>query len=871
VTVAGRQARATVRLALTVALMVAALLLPQQRAIADAADGAASTVTLIHGSGSNSRPDFTSMWRQGPDQINVVAYPTSLLVDATHGGLGLRLEERITFGSPDDQGFAPGMHVDYAPDLFGANGDQCQGRGDFTVRDISPDLSSFWITFSCGVGAGAWFGEVRYHEPTAPDVTIAPTAIDWPGSDLGQDAARVPVTLTNTGSTALAVSKVAISGTDGRDFRAVADDGCASIAPGSGCVVTVTFAPSSVGTRAASLTITDSSSGGEHTIPLTGARLAIVSYGTIVGDAGDPPTGGANGVFIDGPDFVNASPFGNNGLSIGLGKGGGSSPGYALQFNNPSGGALTTGEYATSPTDASIRSIDLGVVGVSIHPCAGVTGRLTVKDIAPDLSRFWITYEMHCSGVPEAAAGEIKFHEPSEPDIVVAPSAITWHPRDVGYKRPLVPLTVFNPGPNPLTISSVALSGADAAMFAVPNTCPRIEAATSCAMFASFQPSHSGSFQGVVTLHDSSAAAIHSISLVASENPVASTLTMHGLSRVRRASDPQLWRDGAERFRMSLSGSSVTVNADGASVYLSFSLPADQHLAVGDYVVDGSGDPNKPRLFVQGPAGVCDPNTGRFSVLDAPLDLSRIWLTYHVDCSATNGPTWGEIRYREPVDHDVVVADARAMLPTQTSGTASTSGRAEIWNTGTTPLMVSSASVTGPGAAEFSVGSLTPCANVAPGDFCMITLGFAPFHDGDQEATLTLVDNSAEHRHVVSLGGIGVGESPPPVAAATPAPPPQPITIAVAVSASATKIKHGHTFSLQVHVTPAQPTDVITLQVKIGSTWTSVKYVKLDKQSRAVFTIKLKKKGTFSYRIVADGNPTKHKTGTSKTVKIKAT
>jgi hypothetical protein len=69
---------------------------------------------------------------------------------------------------------------------------------------------------------------------------------------------------------------------------------------------------------------------------------------------------------------------------------------------------------------------------------------------------------------------------------------------------------------------------------------------------------------------------------------------------------------------------------------------------------------------------------------------------------------------------------------------------------------------------------------------------------------------------------------------------------------------------------PAQPTGVLTLQVKVGSKRAFVRYVQLDQQSRAVFTIKLKKKGTFRYGVVADGNPAKHRTATSKTVQIKA-
>jgi hypothetical protein len=85
-------------------------------------------------------------------------------------------------------------------------------------------------------------------------------------------SAAQTVTLTNTGTGALTISSIAASG----DFAETGTGATAcpispaTLAAAGTCTINVTFAPTAVGTRNGTLTITDNASGSPHTVPLTG-------------------------------------------------------------------------------------------------------------------------------------------------------------------------------------------------------------------------------------------------------------------------------------------------------------------------------------------------------------------------------------------------------------------------------------------------------------------------------------------------------------------------------------------------------------------------------------------------------------------------
>jgi hypothetical protein len=108
---------------------------------------------------------------------------------------------------------------------------------------------------------------------TAPGVGLVPTSLPFGGQMLTTTSAAQTVTLTNTGAGALTINSIAGSG----DFAATSTGATAcpispaTLTGGANCTISVTFAPTALGARTGTLTITDNAGGSPHTIPLTGS------------------------------------------------------------------------------------------------------------------------------------------------------------------------------------------------------------------------------------------------------------------------------------------------------------------------------------------------------------------------------------------------------------------------------------------------------------------------------------------------------------------------------------------------------------------------------------------------------------------------
>ncbi len=76
------------------------------------------------------------------------------------------------------------------------------------------------------------------------------------------------VTITNTGTTQLTITSVGITGSDISDFGQ--RNNCTSLAPGRNCIVSVTFTPTTTGSRSANLTVMDNAQMGTTIVSLTG-------------------------------------------------------------------------------------------------------------------------------------------------------------------------------------------------------------------------------------------------------------------------------------------------------------------------------------------------------------------------------------------------------------------------------------------------------------------------------------------------------------------------------------------------------------------------------------------------------------------------
>jgi hypothetical protein len=113
----------------------------------------------------------------------------------------------------------------------------------------------------------------------APVASLSPTSLTFGNEPVGTISAPYAVTLKNTGNAALNITSTAITGANAIDFTE--DDSCSSsVAAGGNCTIAILFSPSAIGTRAASLTVTDNGGSSPPLIPLsgTGTHDVVLSW-----------------------------------------------------------------------------------------------------------------------------------------------------------------------------------------------------------------------------------------------------------------------------------------------------------------------------------------------------------------------------------------------------------------------------------------------------------------------------------------------------------------------------------------------------------------------------------------------------------------
>jgi YD repeat-containing protein len=104
-----------------------------------------------------------------------------------------------------------------------------------------------------------------------PIVNLSTTGLTFGVQVLGTTSVTKTVVLKNTGTTALAINSIASSG----DFTVPAKTCGSSLEPQTSCTISVGFAPTAVGTRTGSLSISDNASGSPHTVSLSGTGTAV--------------------------------------------------------------------------------------------------------------------------------------------------------------------------------------------------------------------------------------------------------------------------------------------------------------------------------------------------------------------------------------------------------------------------------------------------------------------------------------------------------------------------------------------------------------------------------------------------------------------
>jgi hypothetical protein len=115
--------------------------------------------------------------------------------------------------------------------------------------------------------------------PPAPVVNISPTALVFASQAVGSTSGKQAVTIVNQGSATLNISAIAITGSGASNFGILpaGSSSCptsGALAAEASCTVTINFAPLSIGTKSASLSLSDNAAGSPQSVSLTGIAVA---------------------------------------------------------------------------------------------------------------------------------------------------------------------------------------------------------------------------------------------------------------------------------------------------------------------------------------------------------------------------------------------------------------------------------------------------------------------------------------------------------------------------------------------------------------------------------------------------------------------
>jgi hypothetical protein len=283
----------------------------------------------------------------------------------------------------------------------------------------------------------------------APGVGLNPSTLTFAGQVVGTTSAAQSVTVTNTGTSLLAISSVTASGDFGQS------NNCTSVATGASCTIQATFTPAATGTRNGSITMVDSV--GTHVVTLSGTGTAVVI-----------------GV------YPSALIFGTQ--TVGT-----LSAAQSITVSNGGTGSLTissitaSGDFAESSNCTTISPGAICTVQATFTPTATGTrnGNITLVDNAG-------TQVVSLIGIGTAAG------------VALNPSTLTFGSQAVGTTSTAQSVVVSNGGTSALTITSVIASGD----FAQTSNCTTIAVSANCTINVTFTPTVTGNRNGTVTLVD---------------------------------------------------------------------------------------------------------------------------------------------------------------------------------------------------------------------------------------------------------------------------------------------------------------------------------------------------------------------------------
>ena len=530
-----------------------------------------------------------------------------------------------------------------------------------------------------------------------PPVTLSVTSLSFGSVYLGLSSNPQTVTLTNTGTAALSITSIAVTGTDASSF--VFANSCGtSLAVGANCTIQGNFAPTKAGGLTAAINITDSAATSPQTIALSGTGLEPVtlsatslSFGSVtVGLSSTPQTMTLTNVGTATLSITSIAVTGANASSFVIANNCGTS--LAAGAN-----CTIHGHFAPATTGA-------------------LTATVTITDSSPTSPQ---TIALSGTGLT--------------PPVTLSVSSLSFGSATIGTATASQYVTLTNTGTAALSITSIAVTGADAPSFVFGNSCgTSLAVGGTCSIHGHFAPTKTGALTAAITITDSAATSPRTIAL--SGTGVAPPVTLSATS---------------------LSFGSITVGETSASQTVTLTNTGTADLSIASLAVTGANASSF--VFANSCAtslavGANCTFHGHFAPTKAGAMTAAITITDSASSSPQSVALTGTgVAPASPV----TLSSTSLSFGSVSVGTASASQSVTMTNSGNVALSITSIAVTGADASSF-VFANSCGTSLAIGASCTIHGHFAPAAAGALTAAITITDSAPNSPQTITLSGTGI-------------------------------------------------------------------------------------------------------------------
>jgi hypothetical protein len=310
---------------------------------------------------------------------------------------------------------------------------------------------------------------------TAPKAALSASSLSFSAQWVGASFTAPNITLSNSGTAALAVSSISITGTNATSFSQTNTCGT-SVAIGASCTIAITFKPAAAGALTATLSVADNAPASPQTMTISGTGNAVVlSTASLT----FPTTGIGVAATTQAVTLTNKSSA-------------------ALPITSVAITGTNTSSFTQTDTcGTSVAAAGSCVITVTFKPAA--SGALSAAVSITD-SAFGSPQKVTLSGGGSAAS--------------LSATGIGFATTPIGTASAVRQISLNNKGTAALTISGISITGTGAAYYSQTNTCgASLAAAASCTISVTFKPTVSGLQTANISIADNAYGSPHTATL----------------------------------------------------------------------------------------------------------------------------------------------------------------------------------------------------------------------------------------------------------------------------------------------------------------------------------------------------------------------